>query len=255
MRFNEVLLIGGALLAAALVLSKGGESQQNLQTLFASSKVNLLSNQNANTKPLEKINTYPQKINLPNILTFANPILNIKLPTLETFKQFFPVTDTNVQLKKIIDIEKEERDQRVSYLQNELDQTNSYIREQQTIADRDQYNQPNPYRKYNFNRAYLYKSDVQNIENKYGPVTDDTIIQYYEDLIKSESALGFGGNATGGAQRKFPIITAALTNLYKQKLAIKEIDKAIPYSEKQQEGINEVLNEYTTRFGGLSRYD
>ena len=239
MRFNEVLLIGGTLLAAALVLSKGGESQQNLQTLLSSSKVNLLSNQNANTKPLEKINTYPQKINLP---------------TLETFKQFFPVTNTNVQLKKIIDIEKEERDQRVSYLQNELDKTRRYITTEQRTAQVDQYNQDLPYNKYNKNKAYLYKSDVQNIENKYGSVTDDTIIEYYENLVESESALGFGGNVTGGNFRKFPKVTAALTNLYNTKIAKRNITKAEVYADSQQQGINLVEQEYQTRFGGLSRY-
>ena len=243
MRFNEVLLIGGALLAASLVFSKGGESQQNLQTLLSNSKVNLLSNQNANTKPLEKINTYPQKINLP---------------ILETFKQFFPVTNTNVQLKKIIDIEKEERDERVSYLQNELDQTKGFIEKQYGIV-----NFRKVYNKYDKKKGYLYDSDVQRISNltgkEKGDYTSKDVINYYENLVQSEAALGYGGNVTGGAFRKFPKVTAALTNYYNQLVvrvnAQESIKPAEIYADQQQQGINKVLNEYTTRFGGLSRYD
>ena len=68
-------------------------------------------------------------------------------------------------------------------------------------------------------------------------VTDDTVTVGILHSITGSMAI----SETGSVQA--------------EKLAIKQINKAIPYSEKQQEGINEVLNEYTTRFGGLSRYD
>ena len=159
-----------------------------------------------------------------------------------------------MQLKEIINIETEKKDERISYLQDELDQTRRYITTEQETAQVDQYNEDLPYRKYNKNMAYLYKSDVTSIENKYGSVTDDTIIQYYEDLVESESALGFGGNVTGGSFRKFPKVTAALTNLYNTKIAKRNITKAEVYADQQQGGINQIIEEYQTRFGSLSRY-
>ncbi len=70
MKLNEALLIGGALLAA-LVLSKGGAASSNNTQFSGKSAVPVL--------PIEN-KTENQKI---------------KLPTLEIFKQFFPVTDTN----------------------------------------------------------------------------------------------------------------------------------------------------------------
>jgi hypothetical protein len=230
MKLNEALLIGGALLAA-LVLSKGGAaSSSNIQ--------------------------FSGKSAVP-VLPIENKAENqkIKLPTLEIFKQFFPVTDTNVQLKQIVNIEEEKKDQRVSYLQDELDQTRAYITTQE-IIDSGLGRGGNP-RSRNPS-AYLYKSDRQNISNitgkKYGDYTGDDIINYYEDLVESESALGYGGSVTGGKFRKYPLITAALTNYYKKVIAQRNITKAEVYADKQQEGINLVEEEYQTRFGGLSRY-
>jgi len=239
MKLNEALLFGVALLAA-LVLSKGGAASSNVKPFSGKSAVSVLPVKNKT--PMFQI---------PQIQTFLQ---KIKLPDLEIFPQFFPVTDTNVQLKNIVNIEKEEKDQRVSYLQDELDQTRSYITTEQGIAQVDKNNIGLPYNKYNTKKAYLYKSDVQNIENKYGSVTDDTIIEYYEDLVESESALGFGGNVTGGNFRKFPKVTAALTNLYNTKIAKRNITKAEVYADKQEDEINLIEEEYQTRFGGLSRY-
>ena len=230
MKLNEALLIGGALLAA-LVLSKGGAASSNNTQFSGKSAVPVL--------PIEN-KTENQKI---------------KLPTLEIFKQFFPVTDTNVQLKQIVNIEEEKKDQRVSYLQDELDQTRAYITTQE-IIDSGLGRGGNP-RSRNPS-AYLYKSDKQNISNitgkKYGDYTGDDIINYYEDLVESESALGYGGSVTGGKFRKYPLITAALTNYYNVEIAKRNITKAEVYADQQQQGINLVEEEYQTRFGGLSRY-
>ena len=230
MKLNEALLIGGALLAA-LVLSKGGAASSNNTQFSGKSAVPVL--------PIEN-KTENQKI---------------KLPTLEIFKQFFPVTDTNVQLKQIVNIEEEKKDQRISYLQDELDQTRAYITTQE-IIDSGLGRGGNP-RSRNPS-AYLYKSDKQNISNitgkKYGDYTGDDIINYYEDLVESESALGYGGSVTGGKFRKYPLITAALTNYYNVEIAKRNITKAEVYADQQQQGINLVEEEYQTRFGGLSRH-
>lgn len=230
MKLNEALLIGGALLAA-LVLSKGGAASSNNTQFSGKSAVPVL--------PIEN-KTENQKI---------------KLPTLEIFKQFFPVTDTNVQLKQIVNIEEEKKDERISYLQDELDQTRAYITTQE-IIDSGLGRGGNP-RSRNPS-AYLYKSDKQNISNitgkKYGDYTGDDIINYYEDLVESESALGYGGSVTGGKFRKYPLITAALTGYYKKVIAQRNITKAEVYADQQQQGINLVEEEYQTRFGGLSRY-
>lgn len=239
MKINEALIIGGSLLAA-LVLSKGGASPSNNTQFSGKSAVPVL--------PIE--NKAPS-FQIPQIQTFLQ---KIRIPSIPTFDQFFPVTDTNVQLKQILNIEEEKKDQRISYLQDELDQTRAYITTEQATAQVDQYGESLPYNKYNKNKAYLYKSDVKSIENKYGSVTGNTIIQYYEDLVESESALGYGGSVTGGNFRKFPKITAALTNYYNIEIAKRNITKAEVYADQQQQGINLVEEEYQTRFGGLSRY-
>ena len=239
MKLNEALLIGGALLAT-LVLSKGGAASSNVKPFSGKSAVPVL--------PIED-----------KTPIFQTPILQIPQTISQITKIIITppkVTQIDItdQLKNIFNIETEKKDQRISYLQDELDQTRSYITTEQGTAQVDKYGENLPYNKYNKNKGYLYSSDVTSIENKYGTVTDDTIIQYYEDLVESESALGFGGSATGGSFRKFPKVTAALTNLYNTKIAKRNITKAEVYADQQQEGINLVEEEYQTRFGGLSRY-
>ena len=239
MKLNEALLIGGALLAT-LVLSKGGAASSNVKAFSGKSAVPVL--------PIEDKTPIFQT---PQIETFLQ---KIKLPDLQIFKQFFPVTDTNIQLKQVLNIEEEKKDQRVSYLQDELDQTRAYIRTEQNMARVDQYGERLPYNKYFQNKGYMYKSDKQRIADQYGEITDDTIIEYYEDLVESETSLGYGGLVTGGKKRKYPLVTAALRNLYNEKIALRNLKKAEPYADLQQEQINLVQEEYQTRFGSLSRY-
>jgi hypothetical protein len=243
MKINEALIIGGSLLAA-LVLFKGGAASSNNKQFSGKSSVPVL--------PIE--NKGPS-FQIPQIQTFLQ---KIRIPSIPTFDQFFPVTDTNVQLKQIVNIEKEKKDQRVSYLQDELDQTRRYITTEQGTAQVDQYNQNLPYRKYNKSKYYLYDSDKQRIAKltgkEKGDYTGNDIINYYEDLVESESALGYGGSVTGGKFRKYPLITAALTNYYNVEIAKRNITKAEVYADQQQQGINLVEEEYQTRFGGLSRY-
>ena len=80
MKFNETLLIGLALVAA-LVFSKGGAAS----SIFKKSSVPYL--------PLEN-----------KTISFME-----NFPFLETFKQFFPVKETNVQLYNIRDIEEKQK--------------------------------------------------------------------------------------------------------------------------------------------------
>jgi hypothetical protein len=245
MKLNEALLIGGALLAT-LVLSKGGAASSNVKPFSGKSAVPVL--------PIED-----------KTPIFQTPILQIPQTISQITKIIITppkVTQIDItdQLKNIFNIETEKKDQRISYLQDELDQTRSYITTEQGTAQVDQYNENLPYDKYRSKKAYLYQSDREALARKYGEAvkftgyTDDKIINYYEDLIESESALGYGGSFTGGKFRKFPLITSALTNLYNTKIAKRNITKAEVYADQQQEGINLVEEEYQTRFGGLSRY-
>ena len=201
MKLNEALLIGGALLAA-LVLSKGGA----VSSIFKKSSVPFMPLENKTISFIENI------------------------PQLETFKQFFPVKETNVQLKNIMNIEEKENIQRVSYLQNELDQTQKYISDQYKIA--------NPVYSRGQNPAFVYTDDIQNILNlrsSYGKVTDENLIQYYENYSKTKP-LNFR------------------EKMYNILIAKRNISKAEIYQEKQEAGINLINEEYQTRFGGLSRY-
>ena len=243
MKINEALIIGGSLLAA-LVLFKGGATSSNNTQFSGKSAVPVL--------PIE--NKAPS-FQIPQIQTFLQ---KIRIPSIPTFDQFFPVTNTNVQLKQIVNIEEEKKDERISYLQDELDQTRAYITTEQQTAQVDQYGVALPYNKYNKNKYYLYDSDKQRISKltgkERGDYTGDDIINYYEDLVESESALGYGGSVTGKRFRKFPKISAALTNYYNVEIAKRNITKAEVYADQQQQGINLVEEEYQTRFGGLSQY-
>ena len=174
------------------------------------------------------------------------PLATAQIQEVKTYPQFFPVKQTNVQLYNIRDIQEKEKNERINYLQNEQKLIQDYISTQQPKA--------NPVYSRGQSGAFLYPSDVKNIENQYGKITDSNIINYYENLFQSEAALGYGGSITGGSSRKFPKLTIGLTNMYNILIAKRNISKAEIYQEKQQENINILEEEYQTRFGGLSRY-
>lgn len=211
MKLNEVLLIAGSLLAA-LVLSKGG----SVSSIFKKSSVPFMPLEN---KTISFIDNFPQ---------------------IETYEQFFPVKD-NLQLNNIINIEKKKKSERITYLQNELDQTENFISDQKLILN-------NP------KESLLYGSDVNNILNKYGIITDDNTIEYYDTLVQSEIKAGYGGQFTNGQTRQFPRLTQGLTNYYEKLIASRNIAKANEYATRQQGDIDLINEEYQTRFGGLSRY-
>jgi hypothetical protein len=239
MKSNEALLIGVALLAA-LVLSKGGVLSSNVKQFSGKSAIPVL--------PIENKTPIFQ---IPQIETFLQ---KIKLPDLQIFKQFFPVTDTNVQLKQILNIEEKKKNERVSYLQNELDQTNAAILGYERFKEKTAPIRAARY--YGIETGYLYQSDVDNIRKitKREKIEDQDIINYYENLFKSESALGYGGSITGGASRQFPKLSAPLKALYENIFSERENIARQEFAAQQQEGINQVIEEYQTRFGGLSRY-
>ena len=242
MKINEALIIGAGLLVA-LVLSKSQDLTSNIKEFSGKSSVSVLPIENK-TKIISQINIIPKTISEITKIIITPP----KITQID-------ITD---QLKNIFNIETEKKNERVSYLQNELDQTEKFIEKQYGIV-----NFKKVYNKYDTKKAYLYESDVQRISNltgkEKGDYTSEDVINYYENLVKSEAALGYGGGYTGGAFRKFPKVTAALTNYYNnlivKQTAQESIKPAEIYADQQQEGINKVLNEYTTRFGGLSRYD
>ena len=156
--------------------------------------------------------------------------------------QFTRIDVTDI-LRNISSLELEKN---LTPLQNQLNQTQEYISSQQKIINK----------KYSRGQsgAFLYPSDVQNIQNKYGIITDENTIQYYENLMQSESALGYGGQFTGGSSRQFPKLTSGLTNQYNILIARRNVGKANEYATRQQGEIDLINEEYQTRFGGLSRY-
>jgi hypothetical protein len=181
-------------------------------------------------------------------IPFISPLSNVSSQT-ENKK-----AKVDEQLKSIFNIETKIKDESINLIQKEIDLAQKYITKQQSIARVDQNNQALPYNKYDQNKAYLYRSDVAAILEKYGEQTDQTVIQYYEDLYISESAKGYGGSITGGKSRKFPKLSRALTNLYERNIAKRNIAQEEIYQEQRQDQINLIQEEYQTRFGSLSRY-
>ena len=191
MKLNEVLLIGGALLAA-LVLSKGGAVSSVLQN----AAIPLLSNENQNQ---------------PKITTVI-----VKPPQ-------FTQIDITEQLRNISSSELEKN---LAPLQNQLSQTQKYISGQEKIINK----------RYDRGQAgaFLYPSDVQNIQNKYGTITNENTIKYFEN--------------------KPEIRTSGLRNQYNILIARRNVGKAEEILNRQQRDIDLINEEYQTRFGGLSRY-
>ena len=178
--------------------------------------VPLLSNENQNQKEITTVIVKPSQFTRIDV---TDPLRNIS--SLELEKNLEP-------------------------LQNQLIQTQNYISDQEKIINK----------RYGRGQAgaFLYPSDVQNIQNKYGTITNENTIQYYENLIASESALGYGGQFTGGSSRKFPKLTGGLTKQYNILIARRNVAKADEILTRQQGQIDLINEEYQTRFGGLSRY-
>ena len=213
MKLNEALLIGGALLAT-LVLSKGGAASSNNTQFSGKSAV-----------PVLPIEDKAPIFQIPKTISQITKII-ITPPKVTQID----ITD---QLKNIFNIETEKKDQRVSYLQDELDQTRAYIDSQLPRSSR--YTG-----KYNPYPTQLESGTIRFIQNLTGrqSITDQDIVNYYEKYSNNPFHKSYGG----------------LTNYYDYIISTRNITKAEVYAEQQQEGINLLEEEYQTRFGGLSRY-
>ena len=191
MKINEILLIGGALLAT-LVLSKGRAASSVLQN----AAVPLLSNENKIQNEITKIIVTPPQ---------------------------FTRIDITQQLRNISSSELEKN---LGPYQTEINKAENYISDQEKIINK----------RYGRGQggAFLYPSDVQNIQNQYGIITDENTIQYYENNPR--------------------IRTSGLTEQYNKLIARRNVGKADEFVKRQQGNIDLINEEYQTRFGGLSRY-
>jgi len=191
MKLNDILLIGGALLAA-LVLSKGGAVSSVLQN----ASIPLLSNENQNQPKITKVIVTPPQ---------------------------FTQIDITEQLRNISSLELEKN---LTPLQNQLSQTQNYISTQEKIINK----------RYGRGQqgAFLYPSDVDNIQNQYGTITNENTIEYFENNPE--------------------IQTQGLRNQYNILIARRNVGKAEEILIRQQGEIDLINEEYQTRFGGLSRY-
>ena len=218
MKLNEVLLIAGSLLAA-LVLSKGG----SVSSIFKKSPVPFMPLEN---KTISFIENFPQ---------------------LETFEQFFPVKETNVQLKNIMNIEKKENMQRNTYLQNEMDKVQQYIGSQ--------------------------KSEIGNYQNQLGKSRLDQFDKIAPSNWGGIDLLKKFDRDSDPYRSLFPDFRLLYTqqnrniilqqanyenqqNNIQSNIGILEtnIGKANEYAKRQQSDIDNLNEEYQTRFGSLSRY-
>tara|TARA_R110000796_G_scaffold20185_1_gene60308 strand:+ start:684 stop:1262 length:579 start_codon:yes stop_codon:yes gene_type:complete len=135
----------------------------------------------------------------------------------------FTQIDITQQLRNISSSELEKN---LGPLQNQLSQTQKYISDQEKIINK----------RYGRGQqgAFLYATDVQNIQNQYGQITNENTIQYFENNPK--------------------IQTQGLRNLYEKLIARRNVGKAEEILNRQQGQIDLINEEYQTRFGGLSRY-
>ena len=228
-KLNEALIIGGSLLVA-LVLSKGGDFIKNFS--MPQNSANGLASSIA--EPIE----------MPQVEIDQTPKPIVDIPSLPTYGKQFDFTGNQI-LSNILDQEKSIRDTKVAAIQTELDKTNEFI------ASQNEFTQPEIYNKYfsmtSGKKAILYRSAQKNIINTYGEVTDENIIKYVDKLLEDPR----NRNPTS---QKFPVIPQGLSNLYNSIIEKQNRAKAQQFADTQQAEISNILNEYETRFGGLSRY-
>lgn len=228
-KLNEALFVGGSLLVA-LVLSKGGDFIKNFS--MPQNSVNSI------------IGSIPEPTILPEIQVYQQQKAIVDIPTLPTYGKQFDFTGNQI-LENILDQEKSSRDSKIAAIQTELDKTNEFI------ASQNEFTQPEIYNKYfamtSGKKAILYRSDQKNIINTYGEVTDENIIKYVDKLLEDPR----NRNPTS---QKFPVIPQGLSNLYNSIIEKQNRAKAQQFADTQQAEISNILNEYETRFGGLSRY-
>lgn len=209
MKLNETLLIGLALVAA-LVFSKSGSAS----SIFKKSSVPFL--------PLEN-----------KTISFME-----NFPYLEKFKQIFPVKETNVQLANVSkmiynyrDIAEKQKDERLSYLQNEQKMVQEYIG-----------TQTNPYTpNLAFTQIAPDNWSGRNLLKKFDRDGDPNRSLFPDFYL-------------GYTKQNRDIIAQQAQYETAEKDRLKNIEKANAYLLRQQGDIDNLNDEYQTRFGSLSRY-
>lgn len=183
---------------------------------------------------------------MPQVEIDQTPKPIIDIPSLPTYGKQYDFTGNEI-LENILDQEKLIRDTKVAAIQTELDKTNEFIKSQNV------YTQPNPDKIPKYFSAQggklgiLYRSAQQNIINTYGEVTDENIVKYVDKLLEDP-------RNRFPLYQKRPTIPEGLSNLYNSIIEKQNRAKAQQFADQQQQAINNILAEYETRFGGLSRY-
>ena len=218
MKLNEVLIIAGSLLAA-LVISKGG----SVSSIFKKSAVPFL--------PLEN-----------KTISFME-----NFPKIETFQQFFPVKETNVQLKNIMNIEEKENMQRNTYLQNEMDKVKQYISGQENQIENYQ-NMINPKVTKAFSNIAPSNWNGLNLIRKFDKdgAPNRSLFPDFRLLYTKENRDIILDQAKYENQQN-----NILSNI---GILEKNVGKANEYATRQKNNIDNLNKEYQTRFGSLSRY-
>jgi hypothetical protein len=211
-KFNEALIIGGALLAA-LVLSKGSSILPR-------------------TSGISFINPYTSQLSEAQVAAIQKGKSNIE--TLQSIKE------SNLGIAQdILDYEQNIANTQIDYLQNELSKTQSFISQQQKIA--------NPPQLKIGNKGVI-SQDQSYWANQLGGLK-----KYAEDIIFRNAA---GTNLVRGknvSDSRY-IDSQGLRESYEQILSKEKIEKANELVFRQQAEISRLQEEYDTRFGSLSRY-
>tara|TARA_R110000824_G_scaffold304497_2_gene492298 strand:- start:1174 stop:1791 length:618 start_codon:yes stop_codon:yes gene_type:complete len=204
MKRNEVFIIVGSILAA-LVLSK----DRALSSIFKKPSVPFM--------PLE------------------NKTINFmeNFPKLKTYEQFFPVIP-NVQLYNIRDIEEKEKDSRLNYLQNELNQVQNYTQQQESQIVKN-----------------LRSPEFDRIAPKnWGGIN---LLEKFDREANRNVSLFPDFRLFYSRENRNIILDQAKKEISQLNIE-QNIARATEYSNRQQTDIDSINEEYQTRFGGLLRY-
>ena len=199
-KFNEALIIGGTLLAA-LVLSKGSSILPR-------------------TASFSPINTDTAKLSQTQASAIQQGESNIA--TLQNIKK------RNLEIAQdILDYEENITNTKIDYLQTEISKTQSFISQQQKIA--------NPPQLKIGNKGVLSQRISDQIVEAGG------FWNFYNLLGKGEVAIK-------------PEYYTPVQEVAEMKIAANKIEAANKLIFAQQAEISRLQEEYDTRFGSLSRY-
>ena len=210
MKINEALIIGGALLAA-LVLSKGEDFSSSINRFFKKPSIPFMPLENKTINFIE---------NFPQVRTFDAPSYSIK--------------QTNVQLDNIMNIEEKQKDSRLNYLQNELNQVQNYTEQQESQIIKN-------LRSPEFDRIAPKNWNGINLLEKFDR-DGNPAVSLFPDFRLLYTR-----------ENRDIILNQAQKEIAQQNIQ-QNIARATEYSNRQQTDIDAINEEYQTRFGGLLRY-